>query len=493
MKLNHRLLIPAVLIVIVLFALLGCSQSNSQVASPRFNDAAQGISGPQALASSSDTVAAQPVLIGFKNVPGVSGQSIVTAAGGKVKYAYHRIPVVAASLSPSAIDNLLKNPNVAYIEPDAQAHATVETTPWGITKVNAPQVWGLNYFGAGVKVAVLDTGIDYNHPDLSPVYSGGYDFVNNDSYPMDDHGHGTHVSGTIAAVANSFGVVGAAPGVSLYGVKVLDSGGSGFYSDIIAGIQWSIDNQIKVVNMSLGGNYGSTSLEVICNSAYNAGVLVVAAAGNDGRANGSGDTVDYPGRYSSVLAVAATDSSDKRASFSSTGPALDLSAPGVNVLSDIPGSATGIKSGTSMATPHVSGCAALVFSSGNYTNQQVWDRLTTTAKDLGATGFDTLYGYGLVDAYAAVTGTPPPPPPDHGTLTGTVTNSSTGRNIRSALVSVDSGQSGTTNSKGKYTIGNIPSGSHQVTASATGYQSKTLTVEILANQTVTLNFQLTPL
>jgi len=242
---------------------------------------------------------------------------------------------------------------------------------------------------------------------------------------MDDNGHGTHCAGIVAAEDNGVGVVGVAPKANLYGVKVLNSEGRGYESDVIAGIDWSVRNGMQVISMSLGSDFGSISLEKACDNAYSSGVLLVAAAGNDGTPPGKGDNVDYPGAYSSVIAVAATGSNDERARWSSTGPDVELAAPGVNIYSTIPGEKYGTKSGTSMACPHVAGAAALVMvTHPTWTNVEVRDRLQETADDLGATGFDTKYGYGLVDADEDASQPDTTPPEQVTDLTVTTASSS---------------------------------------------------------------------
>jgi len=189
---------------------------------------------------------------------------------------------------------------------------------------------------------------------------------------------------------------------------VLNSSGTGSYSALISALQWCVNNGIKVANMSLGSSTASTTLETACNNAVAAGVLLVAAAGNTASTTGTGDTVEYPARFASVIAVASTDSYDKRASTSSTGPAIALAAPGVTIYSTLRGGKYGTMSGTSMACPHVSGTAALLIGSGLVGPQAVRDRLIQTADDLGAAGWDPQYGYGLVDADGAL-GTAPAP------------------------------------------------------------------------------------
>jgi len=271
--------------------------------------------------------------------------------------------------------------------------------------------------GTGIKVAIIDSGIDYNHSDLDDNYSGGWDFVNGDNNPddpthdgpMDDDGHGTHVAGTVAAEDNESGVVGVAPEAKLYALKALE-GGSGYWSDIMAALQWCVDNGIQVTNNSYGssGDPGYTVKDAFDNSAT-AGVLHVAAAGNSGNPPGRGDNVGYPARYLSVIAVAATDQSDKRARFSSTGPDVELAAPGVAINSTLLGGGYGEKNGTSMASPHVAGVAALVWAvNPGWSNETVRTQLRDTAEDLGDS---SLYGNGLVNAAEAAPPTTDTIPP----------------------------------------------------------------------------------
>lgn len=353
------------------------------------------------------TAGAVPVIIGFKD----KAHQEMVQPYGKITHSYKYIPAVAADLPEQAIENLKKNKNIAYIEPDLEVKALGETLPWGIEKIGAPQVHSSGNKGTGVNVAIIDTGIDHTHPDLYENYKGGYDFVNNDDDPMDDNGHGTHCAGIIAAVNNDIGVIGVAPEANLYALKILDSTGSGSSSNIIAAIDWAIathddgidSNDIQIISMSLGSDSGTETLDSACTLAYEHGILLVAAAGNDGNKRGTGDSVDYPGAYSSVIAVAATDSTDKRASFSSTGPAVEIAAPGLYINSTFPDGYS-VMSGTSMACPHVAGTAALVlYANPSFTNDNIREKLAQTATDLGTSGKDTLYGFGLVNAEAVAT------------------------------------------------------------------------------------------
>ena len=348
-----------------------------------------------------------PVIIGFRSTPGPGEEAAVRALGGKVKHRHTLVPAISAKLSKKAIDALKKNPAITAIEPDLDVYALDEyDAVWGVRQIGAPALHSGGNTGAGIKVCVIDSGIDTNHPDLADNYKGGYDYVNNDPDPADDNGHGTHVAGTIAAVLNNSGVVGVAPSAEIYAYKVLGANGSGKFSDVIKAVEAcaALDGT-KITNNSYGSSSDpGTLVRQAFDNAYAAGVLHVAAAGNSGRANGSGDTVGYPAKYDSVIAVAATDSNNVRASWSSTGPAVELSAPGVSIYSTYPDDTYATLSGTSMASPHVAGAAALVFGclssdlngDGKINNVDVRLRMQQTAQDLGAAGRDNLYGFGLV-------------------------------------------------------------------------------------------------
>ncbi len=354
------------------------------------------------------------VLIGFDRTPGAADEALVRGFGGAVKYRFHLVPGIAANIPENAVAALLRSPRVTSVELDGEVHAIdaeLDNT-WGVKRVGAGEVHAGGNTGAGVLVAVIDSGIDYNHSELDVPYAGGYDFANDDADPMDDNGHGTHVSGTVAAEDNNSGVVGMAPGVSIFGLKVLSASGSGSYSDVIAALEWVVDYNagngtdpdIRVTNNSYGskGSPGSLVKAAFDNS-YNTGILHIAAAGNSGNCGGKGDNVIYPARYDSVVAVAATNSSDGSPCFSSTGPDLELAAPGVSIKSSVPGGGYAVWNGTSMASPHVAGAAALIIASSvdALSNADVRQRLVDTAIDLGPAGRDTYYGYGLIDVVAA--------------------------------------------------------------------------------------------
>ena len=280
-----------------------------------------------------------------------------------------------------------------------------QSLPWGVDRIDAELVWPSGNNADPIRVAIVDTGVSKDHPDLTANIKGGYNAINPTKSWNDDNGHGSHVAGTVAALNNSIGVVGVGPAVDLLAVKVLSRSGSGFLSDVIEGIQWAINNGAQVINLSLGSSSGSQAMHDAVAAAQNAGVVVVAAAGN------SGGAVIYPAAYPEVIAVSATDSNNLLASFSSRGPEVDLAAPGVSVYSTYKGTGYATLSGTSMASPHVAGSAALVLNTpvgtydlnanGKWDPSEVQQKLQDRATDLGNSGLDNLYGWGLVNAYSA--------------------------------------------------------------------------------------------
>jgi subtilisin len=352
-----------------------------------------------------------PVIVGFKGLPDAA---LIHAFGGQITHEYNLISAIACSLPAQAVNALQKNPHIAFVEADFEVTALeykVGSEDWGITKIGASIVHSTN-MGSGIIVGVIDTGINKGHADLKGNYVKGWDFVNNDNDPNDDNGHGTHCAGIIAAAFNYIAVVGVAPEASIYAYKVLDSRGSGTVSNIIAGIDKAVLDGVDVISLSLGSTSYSLGLETACKNAVSKGVVVVAAAGNSGN-TATGSTVIYPARTTEVIAVGATDVNDVLATFSSTGPEVDVVAPGVYILSDYKdvtprdglNQDTWTMSGTSMACPHVAGTAALMLSANpSLTPAQVKTILQDTAQDLGTVvGFDNYYGYGRIDASHAVT------------------------------------------------------------------------------------------
>lgn len=249
----------------------------------------------------------------------------------------------------------------ARLAAGADASAAAERqVPWGVARVDAPSAWTKGR-GAGVKVAVIDTGIDCTHADLACDFKSGTNIVAPGTDPMDDNEHGTHVSGTIAGRGTNGGLYGVAPQATLIPVKVLDADGSGSLSDIVKGVDWAVKARVDVINMSLGGEIGSAALGRAVKDALAKGVVVVCAAGNSGP---DPDTVGYPAGYPGVIAVAASDSGDQVAEFSSRGRQIAFIAPGVDIVSTVPGGGYKKLSGTSMASPHVAGLAALAVERG---------------------------------------------------------------------------------------------------------------------------------
>lgn len=347
---------------------------------------------------------------------------IISRAGGaKLKSLYLIGAKVVWVPTRAAAAKLASHPSVLRVDDDvivealakggvpgkpAPAPQPAQVLPWGIDRVDAELVWPSGNTADPVKVGIIDTGISNKHPDLLANIKGGVNTINPNKSWNDDNGHGSHVAGIVAALNNDIGVIGAGPTADLYAIKVLNRNGSGFLSDIIEGIQWAVANEMQVINMSLGTGSDIQSFHDAVIAAKNAGIVVVAAAGN------SGGSVIFPAAYPEAIAVSATDNTDTIASWSSQGPEIDLAAPGVSIYSTYKGTGYATLSGTSMAAPHVAGSAALVLNiavgvydvdaDGKWDPDEVQKKLQDRAVDLGDAGFDNLYGWGLVNAYSAV-------------------------------------------------------------------------------------------
>ncbi|MEQ2525281.1 peptidase S8/S53 subtilisin kexin sedolisin [Robertmurraya yapensis] len=323
-------------------------------------------------------------------------QKAIENVNGEIQDEFNNLPVVTGEIPEAAIEILERDKDVLAIEIDQRVSITAQNPDWGINTIEAPAAWNSQLTGKGVKIAVLDTGIS-PHEDL--IVSGGISFTSYTKSYTDDNGHGTHVAGIIGAERNAFGTVGVAPDADVYAVKVLDKSGSGYLSDIIRGIDWAISNKMDIINLSLTATADSVALHQAVDNAYNQGILVVAAAGNHGNGDGTGDTVEYPARYESVIAVSATDYLNQRGSFSATGNSVEVSAPGVKILSTYLNNSYVSMSGTSMATPYVAGTLALMKQAyPTYTNIQLRKNLVGSTQDLGVAGKDAYFGYGLVKA-----------------------------------------------------------------------------------------------
>ena len=398
------------IVITILSALVGCSRLDSPlepVTSGQPIDFAPKVSS-----------APGRYIVLFNNAVNSADEEQIRRAGGSFIKRLQLINGAAVFLPAQAVAALQNSPNVRSIEIDRVVQIPVsgisakggnsgrkppkddppeedpppEVLPWGVDRIDADLVWSANSGGA-IKVGIIDTGIDPGHPDLN--VAGGVNTINTRKSFKDDNGHGTHVAGTVAAVDNELGVIGVAHSVELYAIKAFNKRGLAFTSDIIEGIQWCVENEIQVINMSFGSSVSSSSEQMAIQAAYAAGVVMVAAAGN------TSGSVGYPAAYGETIAVSASDASDAIAGFSSRGTEVDLIAPGVNILSTYKGGyAWG--SGTSMATPHVTGAAALVLAvwNGSLFPAQVLDKLKLTAENIGLTPSEQ--GAGLVDAELAV-------------------------------------------------------------------------------------------
>ena len=377
--------------------------------------------------SAQNNLPARKIVVFKKGASEFDKSDALRRAGGSLIKKLRQRDMAAVALDEDSAVALSKDARVLRIEDDAVVEALetvggnnkqaktngnkppsqpAEVLPWGINKIDAEQVWSLGGVGVGVNVGVIDTGISSSHPDLIANIKGGVSEVWYTSSWNDDNGHGSHVAGIIGAVDNSIGVIGASHSANLYAIKVLDRRGSGYLSDVIDGVDWAIGNGMNVINLSLGCDCPSQFLHDAVARARDAGIVVVAAAGN------SGGSVLYPAAYPEAIAVVAVDSSDTAPYWSSRGPEVDLAAPGKSIYSTYKGTGYATLSGTSMAAPHVAGATALMLgapvdpaydadASGTWNPDEVQNKLQATATDLGIGGIDDIYGYGLVNALAA--------------------------------------------------------------------------------------------
>jgi len=379
-----------------------------------------------------------PVLIQYDHPPTQADARLLASHRGMLRRQFRIVPALAAVVPEDTLDELRKMPGVVAVEFDGRVDAHDHESVNGVTRIGAERVHRASavsgepipsILGTGVKVAILDSGIDYNHFELADNYRGGFDFVNNNSDPWDDNGHGTAVAGAVAARWNNSGIVGVAPQAELYALKVLGSDGSGNWSAIISALDWCVANNIQVVNLSLGSELEpSSTVRRAFRRAHDAGMVLIASAGNNG--NQEAHNVSFPARYATVIAVGGISyiredlSFNGRASFSSSGAAVELMAPGSFIRTTLPGNRFDWVSGTSIAAPHVAGTAALMIEAGvadwngnGRINDDVRLVLQLTAEDLGAVGRDPQTGFGLVDAWSATVmayifgGTHPPAPP----------------------------------------------------------------------------------
>lgn len=278
---------------------------------------------------------------------------------------------------------------------------TKNSQNWGLSRIEAPKAWKKTK-GRGIRVAVLDTGVDSSHPILRKNLKGGVSTVSyTDSY-QDDNGHGTHVAGVIAAAKDKRKTIGVGPRISLYSVKVLEADGTGSVSDLVRGIEWAIENKIQVVNMSLGTYISVPELHDVVKKASAAGIILVGAAGNN--------RMVYPAAYPEVISVSALDKNNSLVPWTPQDEKIDLSAPGMSIFSAYKSGGYALLSGTSTAAPFVSGSAALVMASPVCTKKpshkcsgdEIRSILEKNSLDLGPPGKDSSFGSGLLNAGKAV-------------------------------------------------------------------------------------------
>ncbi|MFL6978144.1 S8 family serine peptidase [Bacillus inaquosorum] len=362
--------------------------------------------GPPAHAENSSQ---NEIIVVYKNK---DGKETVLDSDAEVEQQYKHLPAVALKADQKTVKAFKQDPDILYVENNVTFTAADNTDlkilsedadtsdnfeQWNLEPIQVKQAWEEGLTGKNVKIAVIDSGIS-PHDDLS--IAGGFSAVSYTSSYKDDNGHGTHVAGIIGAKHNGYGIDGIAPEAQIYAVKALDQNGSGDLQGLLQGIDWSIANRMDIVNMSLGTTSDSQILHDAVDKAYEQGVLLVAASGNDG----NGKPVNYPAAYSSVIAVSATNENNQLASFSTTGDEVEFSAPGTNITSTYLNQFYATGSGTSQATPHAAAMFALLKQRDPAeTNVQLRASMQKNIVDLGTTGRDQQFGYGFIQYKAKAT------------------------------------------------------------------------------------------
>jgi len=302
------------------------------------------------------------------------------------------------------MQSLARSGQFTFVERDGNAHSaaipndTSFASQWHLTKMNAPAAWDISTGSTGVTVAMVDSGVDPTHPDLASRLVAGWSFLTGTTDTRDVQGHGTATAGTLGAVANNAeGVAGITWKNPIMPLVVLNASDSASYSDIASAITYAADMHVRIINVSIGGNTPSSTLQSAVTYAWNKGSMVFAAAMNAG-----GSTPYYPAACDNAIAVSATDTGDGWAGFSNYGSWIDFAAPGVSILTTNNYGGYGYWQGTSFSSPLAAGVAALVLSiNPSLSNTAVINILKQSSVDLGIAGFDTNYGWGRVDAYAA--------------------------------------------------------------------------------------------
>ncbi|HVF21214.1 MAG TPA: S8 family serine peptidase, partial [Mycobacteriales bacterium] len=360
--------------------------------------------------------------------------------------------------------------------------------------VDAPEGWdaafGPGSFPStgGVRVGILDTGIDRTHVDLlnktvACATANAVIGIVTEGTCSDDNLHGTHVAGTVAAITgNGVGVAGVAPNAPLAIFKALNAAGDGYYADVIAGIHWlHTKGGAKIISMSIGGPQDS-ALDAELTEAAAAGVLLIAAAGNDGDA-----TKNWPAHHRDVMSVSSVSQDGTLSWFSTCNADVEIAAPGEDIWSTFPSNTYGVISGTSMATPHVSGVASMVMWKLGLDATQTRSKLKTTTEDSGGCN-----GVGIVNLASALGGggSTTPPPTSPGAITGTITDATSKSGISGATVNCGGAGTTTTSANGSYTLSNVSPATYTCTASASGYRSKSGNVTVASGATSTMNLAL---
>ena len=327
----------------------------------------------------------------------------------------HVVDVPEAS-TELILQSLKKTGLFQYVERDYYAHTGSGETPndpsyisqWHLQKIGSPTAWTLNTGSPSVVVAVIDSGVYGQHPDLESKLVPGWSFVSSNSNTADVLGHGTAVAGTLAAATNNgIGVAGVSWGSLIMPLVVVDANNFAAYSDIASAIQYAADHGVRIMNISIGGTLSSDALQSAVDYAWSKGSLIFASA-----MNASTSAPYYPAACNHVVAVSASDNNDRLAAFSNYGTWVTLAAPGTNILTTMNGGGYGYWNGTSFSSPIAAGVAALVLAANpKLSNQQLLSVLTATADDIGAPGFDNSFGWGRVNAARAVQAVEPLPPP----------------------------------------------------------------------------------
>ncbi|RKQ35828.1 S8 family serine peptidase [Oceanobacillus halophilus] len=345
------------------------------------------------------------VVAGYEND---YGKQLIRSNSKKIEYEFTNLSAISVTMDKQDVQELKNHEHITYIKENtsvkfstdngqitevAELDDIPETERWNISQIGAEKAWVEGSTGKNVNIAIIDTGVSPHH---ELTVAGGIATVDYTENWKDDHGHGTHVAGVIAASHNETGVVGVAPDANIYAVKALDENGEGDLEDILEGIDWAIANNMDIINLSLGTDVEDPLLEEAIEKAADNGILIVGASGNSGEES----SVIYPAKYEHVIGVSAVDGRLNIAPFSSTGPEVEFSAPGFSILSTFLDNSYGTASGTSQAAPHVTGILALLKEKNpDLSSEDLRKELIYHTKDIGIEGRDPLYGHGFVSYF----------------------------------------------------------------------------------------------